>query len=229
MKITVFYRSLERSNAIVSSTRDELERRHKYGDLNYLDIDFINLDKRNYKKYLESAKKEHYLPQIIYIWYDEEVVGEYIEETYPTIKVYHFDVSCIKKEDRYWGYGKSYHLLDEIVESFKKELKQKTYIIADLEHTTIVIEKTNEITLHEKLISYRGNAKVVKDIDEAIALFKVDKEKNIKDLQKTIESLESELKTKKTRLKRYEKDVEKLDGLKEKLEKQYAKEIAKIK
>ena len=45
MKITVFYRSLERSNAIVSSTRDELERRHKYGDLNYLDIDFINLDK----------------------------------------------------------------------------------------------------------------------------------------------------------------------------------------
>ena len=229
MKITVFYRSLERSNGIVSSTKDELEWRQKRGDLTYLSIEFINLDKRNYRKYLEKAKEENALPQIIYIWYDEEVVGDYIAETYPSIKVYHFNTSCIKKEERYYGYGKSYHLLDEIVENFKKELKKETYIIADLEHTTIAIETTDEITIHEKLISYRGKGKVVKDIDEAIALFKVDKEKNIGDLQKSIANLESELKTKKSRLKRYEKDVEKLDGLKEKLEKQYAKEISKIK
>ena len=227
MKITVFYRSLERSNGIVSSTKDELEWRQKRGDLAYLSIEFINLDKRNYRKYLEKAKEEHALPQIIYIWYDEEVVGDYIAETYPSIKVYHFNTSCIKKEERYYGYGKAYHLLDEIVENFKKELKQEIYIIADLEHSTITVEKTDEITLHEKLISYRGKGKVVKDIDEAIALFKVDKEKNIDDLQKSIANLESELKTKKSRLKRYEKDVEKLDGLKEKLEKQYAKELKK--
>ena len=65
MKITVFYRSLERSNGIVSSTRDELEWRQKRGDLTYLSIEFINLDKRNYRKYLEKAKEENALPQII--------------------------------------------------------------------------------------------------------------------------------------------------------------------
>ena len=44
-----------------------------------LDVDFINLDKRNYIKVLAQMEE---LPRFVYIWYDEEKVTDYINETY---------------------------------------------------------------------------------------------------------------------------------------------------
>ena len=48
-----------------------------------LQVDFINLDKRNYIKVLSKMEE---LPKFIYIWYDEEKIADYINENYPSIK-----------------------------------------------------------------------------------------------------------------------------------------------
>ena len=49
MKMLVFYRSREYTNAIISSTRYKLQNMDMAKGL---DVDFINLDKRNYIKVL---------------------------------------------------------------------------------------------------------------------------------------------------------------------------------
>lgn len=49
MKMLVFYRSREYTNAIISSTRHKLQNMDMAKGL---DVDFINLDKRNYIKVL---------------------------------------------------------------------------------------------------------------------------------------------------------------------------------
>ena len=49
MKMLVFYRSREYSNAIISSTKARLAQNDA---VKGLEVDFINLDKRNYIKVL---------------------------------------------------------------------------------------------------------------------------------------------------------------------------------
>ena len=68
MKMVVFFRSREYSNAIVSSTKNKLQQMHLEKGLQ---VDFINLDKRNYIKVLDQMEE---LPKFIYIWYDEEKI-----------------------------------------------------------------------------------------------------------------------------------------------------------
>ena len=127
MKMLVFYRSREYSNAIISSTRDKLSKNENAKNL---DIEFINLDKRNYVKVLSQMEE---LPRYIYIWYDEEKVTDYIKETYPSIEVIHFDKNSTVEYRNDW-YGnpiKEYKLTDMIFELFKKNLAKRTIYQVD--------------------------------------------------------------------------------------------------
>ena len=117
MKILVFYRSREYSNAIISSTKSKLEKMDLAKGLN---VEFVNLDKRNYIKVLSQMEE---LPRFVYIWYDEEKVTDYINETYPSIEVLHFDVkNSVKTHSRGWlAYTtKEFKLADLIIEKFKE-------------------------------------------------------------------------------------------------------------
>ena len=128
MKMLVFYRSREYSNAIISSTKARLAQNDVAKGL---EVHFINLDKRNYIKVLAQMDE---LPQFIYIWYDEEKVTDYIKETYPSIEVLHFNVenSVEKHYDSWYNYStKEYKLVDLMLEKFKDSLEKRTMYQVD--------------------------------------------------------------------------------------------------
>jgi hypothetical protein len=128
MKMLVFYRSREYTNAIISSTRHKLQNMDMAKGL---DVDFINLDKRNYIKVLAQMEE---LPRFVYIWYDEEKVTDYINETYPSIEVLHFDMenSVEKHNSGFYGYTtKEYKLADLMLQKFKDSLVKKTMYQVD--------------------------------------------------------------------------------------------------
>lgn len=82
-KIVMFYRGKDNSNKISSSTQNTLS---KCRDV--FDIDFINLDKRNYDKYFTKSGCEI---DITYVWHDEELLIDYIKEKYPNIELRIYD------------------------------------------------------------------------------------------------------------------------------------------
>ena len=129
MKMIVFFRSREYSNAIVSSTKNKLQQMHLEKGLQ---IDFINLDKRSYIKVLSQMEE---LPKFIYIWYDEEKITDYINENYPSIKVIHFDKnsSVIGGVGRY-GYSNDYILVDKIIDNFKSTLEKRLMYQSDKDY-----------------------------------------------------------------------------------------------
>lgn len=133
----VFYRSREYSNAIISSTKAKLAQNDVAKGL---EVDFINLDKRNYIKVLAQMDE---LPQFIYIWYDEEKVTDYIKETYPSIEVLHFNEnnSVERYYDSYYNYSKKvYKLVDWMLEKFKNNLKKRTIYQVDTNYKIIKSE-----------------------------------------------------------------------------------------
>ena len=123
MKMLVFYRSREYSNAIISSTKARLAQNNAAKGL---EVDFINLDKRNYIKVLTQMDE---LPQFIYIWYDEEKITDYIKETYPSIEVLHFNEknSVERHYDSYYDCSKKEYMtsspFDESITSIIKNRK----------------------------------------------------------------------------------------------------------
>lgn len=131
MKMLVFYRSRECTNAIASSTMSKLKN-HK--ELKGLDVEFINLDKRSYQKVLKKMEEENDLPKFVYIWYDEEKVTDYINETYPTIEVIHFNMEMAvgKRYKFLCDYpSNDYRLTNMIIEKFKDNLVKKTVYEVD--------------------------------------------------------------------------------------------------
>ena len=137
MKMLVFYRSREYSNAIISSTKARLAQNDAAKGL---EVDFINLDKRNYIKVLAQMDE---LPQFIYIWYDEEKVTDYIKETYPSIEVLHFNEnnSVERYYDSYYDYSKKeYKLADWMLEKFKDSLKKRIIYQVDTNYKIVKSE-----------------------------------------------------------------------------------------
>lgn len=128
MKMLVFYRSREYTNAIISSTKAKLAANK---NVKGLDVEFINLDKRNYIKVLSQMDE---IPRFVYIWFDEEKVTDYIHETYPSIEVIHFNQenSVIKRYDSWYGYStREYKLADLMIEKFKENLvKETVYLVS---------------------------------------------------------------------------------------------------
>ena len=141
MKILVFYRSKEYTNAIISSTKAKLAANK---NVKGLDVEFINLDKRNYIKVLTQMDE---IPRFVYIWFDEEKITDYIHETYPSIEVIHFNQenSMIKQYDSRYGYlTREYKLADLMIEKFKENLVTRSSSIhcgvpGHIHHRTFVV------------------------------------------------------------------------------------------
>lgn len=201
MKILVFYRSREYSNAIISSTKSKLE---KMGLAKGLNVEFVNLDKRNYIKVLSQMEE---LPRFVYIWYDEEKVTDYINETYPSIEVLHFDVkNSVKTHSSGWmGYTtKEYKLADLIIEKFKENLEKKVIYQVDelyqiskikMDDMEIACSKYNTFETEDKAKQY-----CIDNLKKDIASL----ENRIEMYQSSIKNCKIDLRKKNTLLKKYE-------------------------
>lgn len=198
MKIIVFFRSREYSNAIVSSTKNKLQRMHLGKSLQ---VDFINLDKRSYIKVIDQMED---LPQFIYIWYDEEKITDYINENYPSIKVIHFDKnnSVIGGVGRY-GYSNDYILVDKIIDNFKSTLEKRLMYQVDKDYK---IHKANldklEIaeTCHPTFDSYNeAKQYCIKRLKDEVKVLNV----RIENYEKNINECKSEINKKQKLLEKY--------------------------
>ena len=197
MKMVVFFRSREYSNAIVSSTKNKLQQMHLE---KRLQVDFINLDKRNYIKVLDQMEEP---PKFIYIWYDEEKITDYINKNYPSIKVIHFDKnnSVVGGIGRY-GYSKDYVLVDKIIDNFKNTLEKKLMYQTDKERK---IHKVNFDELD-----------VAKTCTPTFDSYKEAKEYCIKMLKKEVENLNDRIDRYKESIAKCKSEVKKKQKLLEK-------------
>lgn len=201
MKMLVFYRSREYTNAIISSTKSKLAQNDKAKGL---EVDFINLDKRNYIKVLSQMEE---LPRFVYIWYDEEKVTDYIKETYPSIEVLHFNVeSAVQKNyDSWYGYStKEYKLVDLMLEKFKDSLEKRNMYQVDSDYKITKSEMDDMDVASSRYPSFetRDNAK-----QYCIDCLKKDilrLENRISEAEKSIKDCKTNLRRKSTLLKKYE-------------------------
>lgn len=136
MNVIVFYRSKEQSNAIASATKnkiDQIKRKAIDLDILGLNVEFINLDKKNYMKELN---REDFKADYIYLWEDEDIIKDYIEINNPEVKL----ITYNKKNSISYGlkgyynyqdvYTKKYTLIDSIIYNFKQTLdKQEKYLV----------------------------------------------------------------------------------------------------
>lgn len=154
MKMLVFYRSKEVTNSIASATRDQLAKNPCVA----LDVEFINLDKRSYTKVLKFKEEAKELPDVIYIWYDEEKVGDYIKENYPNVRVEHFDTAIIDRvPDGYSSYStKAYRLSDMMIKHFKETLVKREMWIVNLRDYTIKKEMVDDLDVAAKGRNTKG-------------------------------------------------------------------------
>ena len=205
MKILVFYRSIEYSNAIISSTKARLEQNDAAKGL---EVDFINLDKRNYIKVLSQMNE---LPQFIYIWYDEEKITDYIKETYPSIEVLHFNEnnSVERHYDSYYDYSKKeYKLADWMLEKFKDNLKKRAIYQVDTNYKIIKSEMDD--------MDISGSAYHCFDTRKEAEQYCIDSLKNdiqqvenrVNNYEKSIKECKSTLRKKNAILKKYVKEDE---------------------
>ena len=199
MKMLVFYRSKEYSNAIISSTRDKLAKNESAKNL---DIEFINLDKRNYVKVLSQMDE---LPRYIYIWYDEEKVTDYIKETYPSIEVIHFDKNSTVeyRNDWYGNLIKEYKLADMIFELFKKNLTKRNIYQVDA-NLNIVQAKMDDIDIaNSKYCSFKTKDEAVQYCIDCLKKDIETTENKISKYIKSIDECKSTLSKNKRLLKKY--------------------------
>lgn len=123
-KIVMFYRSKEDSNQLASETIRKLQCRY-WKVFSEMDIDFINLDKRNIKKYFYILEKA---PAIIYIWHDEEEIIESIKAKYPTaiIKIMNEQTGYSATHSGNGHVSKECNFAEEIIADFRNILGMKT-------------------------------------------------------------------------------------------------------
>lgn len=182
MKIYVFYRSNELSNQIATSTKQFFA---KDNALKSLDIEFFNLDKRNYMKILKEAESE--LPDHIFIWYDEEKISDYMKKTYPSINVVHYtkELSVNYKENR-WGFKHEYLLKDVIIDLLKKDMKKRlVYVVKGTEKDKLELDDID-------IIKYKKNGYLCFDTEQDANEYLVNYLTRLIDSNKnTIESLKN--------------------------------------
>lgn len=205
MKMLVFYRSREYTNAIISSTKSKLLQNDKAKGL---DVEFINLDKRNYIKVLAQMEE---LPRFVYIWYDEEKVTDYIKETYPSIEVLHFNIenAVHKKYDSYYGCCiNEYKLVDLMLEKFKDSLEKRTMYWVDSSYKITKSEMDDMDVASSRYPSFETRDKAKEYCIDCLKNDISKLESRIGDYEKSIKDCKSDLRKKNTLLKKYDKTEE---------------------
>lgn len=117
-RILMLFRGDDESNKISSSTKNIFQEE---GLSDFVEMDFINLDKRNLKKYLNNSEIS---PNIIYIWHKEESIINYLKSNYPNIELRIYSMKNSSKQylDSYNHRTIIYTVFSNILEEYKRYL-----------------------------------------------------------------------------------------------------------
>jgi flagellar biosynthesis chaperone FliJ len=195
-KKIIFVRSKDNSGQVGSATEVILNKEHFKKEIK---IELVNLDKRNYQKFLTKLEEAGELPKDIYLWYDEEIVMDYITEKYPQIQIHEYSLKSAKNS-KY-----KYALCEDLITEFRDSFGVRTYWkikLSDIESITI-----NNYD-YEKLGSYE-RSKLIESEDEAKIKLKETLEKNIKEYNSQIDYYKTKIKDTQKKLKKVEKEINK--------------------
>jgi len=193
MNIMILFRSRERSNSICSSTKHELMTNNVD---KYIGLDFVNLDKRNFSKYMPTLTDK---PNKVYIWHDEEFTMEWIKTNYPEIIIQTYSEEERVKTERWHGFDYKYKLAEQII----SEVKATTSIIDyyELNDYNGVITKKETTEFDYYRLSKNGLCFLSKE--EGVEFLRTETNKKIDRSKKIIES-------EKFNIEKYEKILKKL-------------------
>ena len=176
-----------------------------------LNVEFVNLDKRNLSKLLE---KKDIKPDYIYLYEDgknnENDIREFIENNYPDINIISYNKENSTYYDEYSQFHSKTYILDELIlNNFTKSLKaEEKYIV----NTASLIRdlhvgKMNMTELDIQTI--KNNNIHLFDTEKEADEFILEKIKeNVCSIEKDIENLRKVLERKETMLNRYEAILE---------------------
>ena len=227
MNVIVFYRSKEQSNAIASATKnkiDQINRKAINLDILGLNVEFINLDKKNYMKELN---REDFKADCIYLWEDEDIIKDYIEVNSPEAKLitYNKKNSISYEQKGYYNhqdvYTKKYTLIDSIIYNFKQTLdKQEKYLVVcnrddieldNLEPKKVLLDKFD-------IKNLKSNEHIFDNEKEANEYILDRIQGKIKDINNSIGFYQNQIKSSKIALKKYTKLLERKEQLYNELE-----------
>lgn len=204
-------------SAVIASSADtklqHLELKDKSLEELGLNVEFVNLDKKNLSKTLE---KKDIKPDYIYLYEDgksnENDIREFIENNYPDINIISYNKeNSIQYKETFVGYGKNkvYILNELILKAFNNTLKkEEKYIV----NTATLIQdlhvgKMNMTELDIQTI--KNNNIHLFDTEKEADVFILDSIKeNVHSIEDDIEDLKKDLERKGTMLNRYETILE---------------------
>jgi hypothetical protein len=194
-KKIVFFRSKDNSGQVGSATELMLSKNHFDSEIK---IELVNVDKRNYQKYLTKLEEAGELPKDVYLWYDEENIMDYITEKYSQIKIHEYNCG-LAKNSKY-----KYALCEELITEFRDSFGVRTYWkinVGSIESITINNYDYEKLGSYEreKLMSSERAAKIKlkENLEENIDNYKkqiVYYNTKVKDTEKTLKKIEKELK-----------------------------------
>lgn len=176
-----------------------------------LNVEFVNLDKRNLSKLLE---KKDIKPDYIYLYEDgksnENDIREFIENNYPDINIISYNKENSTYYDEYSQFHSKTYILDELIlNNFNKTLKtEEKYIV----NTASLIRdlhvgKMNMTELDIQTIK-NNNIHLFDNEKEADEFILKEIKENVCSIEKDIENLRKDLEKKETMLNRYEAILE---------------------
>lgn len=202
------------SAAIASSANGKLqylELKTKSLEELGLNVEFVNLDKRNLSKLLE---KKDIKPDYIYLYEDEKSnendIKEFIENNYPDINIISYNKGNSTYYDEYSQFHSKTYILDELIlNNFIKSLKaEEKYIV----NTASLIRDLHvgKMNMTELDIQTIKNSNIhlfdtEKEADEFI-LEKI--KENVCSIENDIENLRKGLEKKEAILNKYETTLE---------------------
>lgn len=137
--IIMCYRGSDKSNRISSATKNYLE---KYQNKAKLNIEYINIDKRNLNKFVDSILNREIPLDIIYVYYDEEFLLELLSENCPDLDVRIYSLDTAKKDKWETQKGVYNGIGEDLINEYKYSLGSYTFWIAvDNKPKKIIISK----------------------------------------------------------------------------------------
>lgn len=117
--IIMCYRGSDKSNRISSATKNYLE---KYQNSMKLNIEYINIEKRNLTKFVNLLLTREIPVDIIYVYYDEEVLLEVLAEKCPDLEVRIFSLDTVSKNK--WSTQKGVYngIGEDLINEYKYSL-----------------------------------------------------------------------------------------------------------
>lgn len=177
-----------------------------------LNVEFVNLDKKNLSKTLE---KKDIKPDYIYLYEDgksnENDIREFIENNYPDINIISYNKGNSTYYDEYSQFHSKTYILDELIlNNFNKTLKAEEKYIVNTNSLIqdLHVSKMNITELDIQILIKNNNIHLFDTEKEADEFILKEIKENVCSIEKDIENLRKNLEKKETMLNRYEAILE---------------------